>query len=101
MKLDVNPKTKGVRIFSLRSPLYVKGTFKNPKVGVKLQSLLVRGGTAIGLSLINPAAALIALIAPSHNDILPCKDLLANARKGMSTTKEKGKKVSKKVQPVK
>ncbi|MES2205526.1 MAG: AsmA family protein [Pseudomonadota bacterium] len=91
MNLDINPKTKGFRIFSLRSPLYVKGTFKKPDVGVKIQPLLLRGGGAIGLGLINPAAALIALIAPSNNDILPCKNLMANAGKPIAPPSTKKK----------
>jgi len=89
LNLDINPKTKGFRIFSLRSPLYVKGTFKKPDVGVKIQPLLLRGGGAIGLGLLNPAAALIALIAPSNNDILPCKSLMASAGKPIAPTSTK------------
>ena len=83
LNLDITPKTKGVRIFSFRSPLYVKGTFKNPDVGIKFQSLLLRGGGAVGLGLINPAAALIALVAPGNNDILPCKSLMSGAREAL------------------
>jgi uncharacterized protein involved in outer membrane biogenesis len=32
LDLDVRPQTKGVRIISLRTPLYAKGTFTNPDV---------------------------------------------------------------------
>lgn len=31
LDLKIHPHTKGFRIFSLRSPLYAKGTFKNPR----------------------------------------------------------------------
>jgi hypothetical protein len=68
LDLDVIPHTKGLRILSLRSPLYVKGTLKNPDVGVHPGPLLLRGGGAIALGVVAaPAAALIALIAPSHD----------------------------------
>jgi AsmA family protein len=67
LNLDVVPHTKGMRIFSLRSPLYVKGTMKNPDVGVHAGPLLLRGGGAVALGILAPPAALLALIAPSHN----------------------------------
>jgi AsmA family protein len=77
LDLGVHPHTKGFRIFSLRSPLYAKGTFKDPHVGVNAAALALRGGAAVGLGLINPFAALIPLIAPSNNKPLPCQELLA------------------------
>jgi len=77
MDLNIHPHTKGFRVFTLRSPLYVKGTFKDPRVGVNATALALRGGAMIGLGLINPFAALIPLIAPSNNQPLPCNDLLA------------------------
>jgi AsmA family protein len=78
LDLGIHPHTKGFRIFSLRSPLYAKGTFKNPHVGVNAAALALRGGAAVGLGLINPFAALIPLIAPSNNKPLPCQQLLAS-----------------------
>jgi AsmA family protein len=68
LNLDVVPKTKGLRILSLRSPLYVKGTFKNPDVGVKPESLLARGGAAAVAAVAAPAAALLAMIVPGHGE---------------------------------
>jgi AsmA family protein len=80
MNLNIHPHTKGFRVFSLRSPLYVKGTFKDPHVGVNAGALAVRGAAAVGLGLINPFAALIPLIAPSNNKPLPCQQMLADMR---------------------
>jgi uncharacterized protein involved in outer membrane biogenesis len=80
LDLGVHPHTKGFRIFSLRSPLYAKGTFKDPHVGVNATALALRGGAMVGLGLINPFAALIPLIAPSNNKPLPCAQLLASVR---------------------
>lgn len=84
MDLGVHPHTKGFRVFSLRSPLYVKGTFKDPHVGVNVAALAIRGGAAVGLGLINPFAALIPLIAPSNNKGLPCTQLLSQVRQAPS-----------------
>jgi uncharacterized protein involved in outer membrane biogenesis len=67
LDLDVQPHTKGARIFSLRSPLYVEGTLKNPDVGVQKGPLLLRGGGAVALAVVAaPVAALLALVVPSH-----------------------------------
>lgn len=80
--LDIEPHTKGLRIFSLRSPLYVKGTFAQPDVGVRKGPLLLRGGGAAALAAFAaPAAALLPLIAPSNgDDSSPCADLLSKMR---------------------
>ncbi|HUH30121.1 MAG TPA: AsmA family protein [Rhodanobacter sp.] len=68
LDLEIQPHTRGLRILSLRSPLYVKGTLKNPDVGVQKGPLLLRGGGAAALAVVAaPAAALLALIAPSHD----------------------------------
>jgi len=95
MDLGIHPHTKGFRVFSLRSPLYVKGTLKDPKVGVSVGALAVRGGAMVGLGLINPFAALIPLIAPSNNKPLPCQQMLADIGKAPSAPpagqKEKAK----------
>lgn len=69
MDLDISPESKGFRIFSLRSPLYVRGTFKKPDVGVHVLPLAARGAGAVALGVIlTPAAGLLALIAPSSGE---------------------------------
>lgn len=68
LDLDVKPQTKGLRIFSLRSPLYIRGTLKHPDVGVQAGPLALRAGGAIALGAVaGPAAALLALISPTHD----------------------------------
>ncbi|MDT4841609.1 hypothetical protein FQZ97_754730 [compost metagenome] len=66
LDLSVNPDSKGMRVFSLRSPLYVRGTFKNPQAGVQAVPLMVRGAGMVALGVaVAPAAALLALVAPA------------------------------------
>ncbi|OZI20005.1 AsmA family protein [Bordetella genomosp. 9] len=66
--LDITPHSKGLRIISLRSPLYVDGTLKNPKAGVKVAPLLARGAGMVALgAVLTPAAGLLALIVPSNS----------------------------------
>ncbi|WGS47730.1 AsmA family protein (plasmid) [Burkholderia sp. JSH-S8] len=78
MNLTIRPHTKGFRVVSLRSPLYVTGTFKQPHVGVKPGPLTARGGAAVALGLLNPLASLLALLQPGRNQPLPCQQMLAD-----------------------
>lgn len=82
MDLTIHPESKGVRLISLRSPLYVKGTFKKPDVGVDKGVVALKAGAAVALgTLASPLAALLALINPGPDQESPCAGLLAQARK--------------------
>ncbi|WP_338515818.1 AsmA family protein [Erwinia aphidicola] len=77
LDLSINPDSKGIRIITLRSPLYVRGTFKNPDAGVKAGPLIARGAAAVALgAVVALAAALLALISPSDNDDNQCTRVL-------------------------
>ncbi|MFL4557095.1 AsmA family protein [Yersinia kristensenii] len=77
LDLSIDPESKGLRILTLRSPLYVKGTFKQPDAGVKAGPLLARGAVAAVLGVaLTPAAALLALISPSEAEENQCTPLL-------------------------
>jgi uncharacterized protein involved in outer membrane biogenesis len=82
LDLTIDPESKGVRIITLRSPLYVRGTFKNPDAGVKVGPLIARGAVAAALAtLVTPAAALLALISPSEGDANQCRVILSQMKK--------------------
>jgi len=69
LNFTITPATKGFRIFSLRSPLYVRGTFKEPSPGVQATPLALRGVGLVALGVaVAPAAGLLALVAPSAGD---------------------------------
>lgn len=81
LALTIHPKSKGLRLLSLRSPLYVKGSFKHPDVGVDKGAVALRAGAAVALgTLAAPFAALLALINPGPDEDSPCAALLAQAR---------------------
>ncbi len=64
LDLTIDPESKGLRIITLRSPLYVRGTFQSPNAGVKAGPLIARGAVAAALAtLVTPAAAAGAGIA--------------------------------------
>lgn len=61
--LDIRPQNKTLRIFTLRSPLYAKGSFKNPDVGVQAGPVAARAGAAAVLGVVaTPLAALVPLL---------------------------------------
>lgn len=77
LDLTVAPQSKGVRVLSLRSPLYVAGSLKNPRAGVKPVPLVLRGSGVLALgALVAPAAGLLALVVPSGDEPNQCAVLL-------------------------
>src|SRR5690606_31004348 len=68
LDLKINPQSKGLRVLSLRGPLYVDGTMKDPSVGIDKATLL-RGGGALALGAVALPAALIPLIATGSADL--------------------------------
>jgi uncharacterized protein involved in outer membrane biogenesis len=84
MDFKVTPESKGFRLFSLRSPLYVRGTFATPSAGVQTVPLLLRGAGMVALgAVVAPAAGLLALVVPS-GDKAPneCRPLLEQMQQG-------------------
>jgi uncharacterized protein involved in outer membrane biogenesis len=81
MKLHVKPETKGLRLFTLRTPFYVQGTFKKPDLALDKKVLAIKGGAAAALAVIAaPVAALLPLINTGPGEQSPCAKLLAEAR---------------------
>jgi uncharacterized protein involved in outer membrane biogenesis len=83
LALTIHPDSKGLRIFSLRSPLYVGGTMKHPKVSPDIGVMALRAGGALSLALLAPVAtAVLPLIDLSPGgDETQCAKLLADLRK--------------------
>ncbi|WP_025111815.1 AsmA family protein [Pseudomonas sp. H1h] len=83
LDLTVTPESKGWRLISLRSPLYVRGKFIKPDAGVKAVPLLLRGAGMVALGVIAaPAAGLLALVAPSGGEPNQCAPLLQQMKAG-------------------
>jgi uncharacterized protein involved in outer membrane biogenesis len=88
LDLDVRPKTKGVRIISLRTPLYARGTFTNPDVGPQKGPLALKAGAAVALAtIVAPAAALLPLVNPGRVEPVDCASALRDATKTRNATK--------------
>jgi uncharacterized protein involved in outer membrane biogenesis len=80
MDLTLKPDSKGLRIVSLRSPIYVRGTFKKPDVDIDKGVLAMRAGGAIALAaLAAPVAAVVPLISGGGGGV-DCQKLMAQAQ---------------------
>jgi uncharacterized protein involved in outer membrane biogenesis len=79
LALEIQPRNKALRVLSLRSPLYVKGTFKNPDVGVDKGAVALKLGAAIALGTVAPGAALLPLLNVGSQELPDCASLQASA----------------------
>lgn len=80
LNLHIKPESLQWKFFSLRTPLYVRGSFTNPDVGVEPGPLLLRAGAAIAAAVVAPAAlALLPVTVPGADDDTQCAPLLAQA----------------------
>ena len=66
LALDVQPRARKLRILSLRTPLYVRGTLARPDISASKEGLVARAGAAAALALVAPVAAVIPLISPGQ-----------------------------------
>lgn len=82
LNLTLKPDSKGVRIVSLRTPLYVTGTFKQPSVNVDKGMLALKAGSALALGVLAPVAtALLPLVNLGPGKDSECAQLLAQVDK--------------------
>ncbi|CAG2148352.1 hypothetical protein LMG31506_03807 [Cupriavidus yeoncheonensis] len=82
LAMTIHPDSKGMRIFSLRSPLYIGGTLKKPRVSPDIGVLALRAGGALALALAAPVAtAVVPLVDLSSSKENQCGRLLAELGK--------------------
>ncbi|MFZ6748168.1 AsmA family protein [Undibacterium sp. Ren11W] len=93
LDLSIKPKSKGVRVISLRAPIYVHGNFQHPSVNVDKGVMAMRAGGALALATLTPFAALIPLISTGQKQDSECATLLAEVnRKPVAPAPGKTKK---------
>ncbi|MBV8271787.1 MAG: AsmA family protein, partial [Cupriavidus sp.] len=81
LALTIHPDSKGLRIISLRSPLYVGGTFKKPSVSPNIGILALRAGGALALALTAPVAMVVPLLDITPPEESQCGKLLEELKK--------------------
>jgi uncharacterized protein involved in outer membrane biogenesis len=85
MDLKLNPKPKDSSIASLNSPLYLRGTFSDPKPAPDVGKLAAKGVGAVVMGVINPLLAVIPLFKEGKERDSNCEQLIAEsaaAKKG-------------------
>ncbi|MES2127979.1 MAG: AsmA family protein [Pseudomonadota bacterium] len=80
LDLTLKPHAKGVRVITLRAPLYVRGSFAQPAVSVDKGVLAMKAGGALALLTVAPLAALLPLVSAEAGQDSPCVALLNAAR---------------------
>lgn len=82
LALTIKPGTKSLRIFSLRAPFYVSGSFKQPLVNVDKGVLALKAGSAVALAVMAPViTAIIPLVNVGPGKASPCESMLRDVRK--------------------
>jgi len=79
MDLELDPKPKGSSLASLNSPLYVRGTFGDPKVSPDVGKPAAKGVGAIVIGVINPLLAVLPLLKEGRREDSNCVQLIAQA----------------------
>jgi uncharacterized protein involved in outer membrane biogenesis len=86
IELDPYPKESG--ILSIRTPILVEGSMRQPKPKPKIGPLAARAAAAVGLAAINPALALLATLENGPGKDTDCGKALAEARAQGATKKQ-------------
>lgn len=77
--LTIRPVSKGLRIVSLRAPIYVRGTLKHPDVDIDKGVLAAKTGGAVALGVLAPITSLLPLINVGSEEENKCGELLKQA----------------------
>ncbi len=80
LNLTLNQKTKSTSPVALRSPIYIRGSFAKPDVGVDKTRMAARAIGAIALGIASPVLALIPLIDAGPGKDSDCRQLVRDAR---------------------
>src|SRR5207237_5323251 len=81
MDVKLNPHPKDRSVASLNSPLYIKGTFGEPKFAPDWKRLGTKGAGALVMGVLNPLLAVLPLLQEGKEKESPCAALIAEATK--------------------
>jgi AsmA protein len=80
-KLDLvlEPRTKDTSLLALRSPIYVRGSFAQPKVEFDTVKVVVRAAGALAMGSVSPLLALVPLVDAGPGKDSDCSRILREA----------------------
>jgi AsmA family protein len=89
LDLDLRGQPKQARVLRLRTPVTVRGSLSEPKIGVDPGKFAAQaGGAAVLGALLTPAAALLAFVDGGLAKDANCAALLSQAEQGKNLPKE-------------
>jgi AsmA protein len=80
LDITLNPKTKNTSPVALHTPIYIRGSFAQPKVEIDKVRVTARAVGAVALGMVNPLLALIPLIDAGPGKDSDCAQLVRDAR---------------------
>lgn len=80
LNLTLNQKTKNTSLLALTTPIYVRGSFAHPSVGIDKGRAAARAAGSVALGLLSPLLALLPLIDPGPGEDSDCSQLLRDAK---------------------
>jgi len=79
MDLKFSPKPKDKSVASLNSPLYLRGSFSQPKVGADVKRIAAKGAGAVAMGVLSPILAVLPLINEGKGKDSNCAQLITTA----------------------
>jgi uncharacterized protein involved in outer membrane biogenesis len=80
LDLTIKPQNKKFRLVSLRAPIYVTGSFREPTVNIDKKSVAMRAGGALALGVLSPLAVMFPLVDVAPNSGSQCAQLILDYR---------------------
>lgn len=99
LDLTLRPEPKEASVASLRSPLFIRGTFSDPDPSVDMKSIVARGLGAAAMAIVNPLLALVPLLEAGPGKDSPCAQLIAELTSSAQSASSGGPKPRAKPQP--
>jgi len=79
MDLTLKPDPKDKSLASLNSPLRIRGTFSEPKVGLDVKRIAARGAGSVAMGILNPFLAILPLLNQGEGKDSNCAALITAA----------------------
>jgi AsmA protein len=80
LNLTLSQQTKNTSLLALTTPIYIRGSFAHPSVGIDKGLVAARAAGSVALGLLNPLLALIPLVDPGPGKDSDCAQLLRDAK---------------------